>query len=103
MHSSEVTLENIGPVKGLLGGRARARAESTHHGTLIVGQGMPVLVVFASKAFDVVLTREDGAFLGSLRLMRKHVGLEVLEGLPAIGMRTSLLLLRLVAVVCILV
>ena len=62
-----------------------------------MGQGVAVLVVFASKSLDMVLACLNRAFLGTFGLVRKHVCLEILENLAAVGMRTALLFLGLVA------
>jgi hypothetical protein len=91
MNRSQVSLENIGPVEALLGGRARAWAEAAHHGTLVMGQGVSIFVILACKTFLVVLASQDGTFLGSLGLMGQHVGLEILENLSALRVRAATL------------
>lgn len=53
-----------------------------------MGKGVAVLVVLPSETFDVVLTVDNRALLGSLSLMSEHVGLQVFEGPAALGMRT---------------
>lgn len=74
-----MTLEDIGAVEALLRGGAGSRAEIAHHGTLIVCQGVPVLVVLACEAFLVILARNDWTFLRSLRLMGQHMSLQIFE------------------------
>ena len=69
MYRGQVSLENIGPVKALLGWRPRSWAEATDHGTFVVGQGVSVLVVLSSKALLIIFTGQDGAFLGPFGLM----------------------------------
>lgn len=95
----EVSLEDVGAVKRLLGRRPRSGAEATDHVALVVRQGMTVLVILASKPLNVVLASGDGALFRALSLMGEHVGLEILEGLAALGIGASLLLLGLVAAV----
>ncbi|KAG9796151.1 hypothetical protein KCU88_g160, partial [Aureobasidium melanogenum] len=65
-----MSLENVGAVEALLGGSARPRTKSAYHGTLVMGQGMSVLVILPSEALLVVLTCHDGTFLGPFSLMR---------------------------------
>src|SRR5690606_27781222 len=48
---------------------------------------MPVLVVLAREALDVVLAAPDGALLRPLLLVREHVGRQVLEDPPAVRVR----------------
>lgn len=96
VNCGEMALEHVGAVEGLLGSGARAGAEATDHGALVMGQGVAVLVVLASKALDVVLAGLDGALLGALRLVGEHVRLEVLEDFAAVGVGASLALLGLV-------
>ena len=54
------------------------------------------------KTLDVVLACGDGTLLGTLGLVREHVGLEVLEGLAAVGVRAALLFPRLIAAILLL-
>jgi hypothetical protein len=72
-------LEHVRTVEALLGRAARAWTETTYHGSLVVRQCVPVLVVLASKAFCVVFASRDGTFLWALVLVCEHVRLEVLE------------------------
>ena len=74
-----MSLEDISTIEALFSSGARARAEAADHGALVVRQGVPVLVVLARKALDVVLACLDGALLGAFRLVREHVCLQVLE------------------------
>lgn len=94
---SQVSLEDICAVERLLSRGARSGTEATDHGALVVGQGVAVLVILASKPLDVVFTRHDGALLGSLSLVSEHVRLEILEGLAALGIGAHVLLLDLIA------
>lgn len=89
----QVPLEDIGAVERLLRSRAGSRTETAHHGTLVVSQGVAVLVVLASEALDVILAGLDGTLLGSLVLVGEHVCLEVLEDLATVRVGASLLLL----------
>ena len=59
-----------------------------------VGNGL-----LSRKAFGVVLACRNRALLGPLRLVRQHMGAEVLKDLAAIGVRAPLLLLRLIVAV----
>lgn len=52
-----MSLEDICPVEALLRRASTARTESTYHGTLVVGQGVSILVVLPGKAFDVIFAR----------------------------------------------
>jgi len=85
VHGGQVTLKNVGAVERLLGRRAGARAEAADHRTLVVRQGVAVLVVLAREALGVVVAGRDGALLGPLGLVGEHVCFEVLEGLAAVG------------------
>ena len=78
VHSREVPLEYIRTVESLFVGRACTMTEWADHGPFIVGEGMPVFVVFACKSFRVIFTRLDGAFLRSLFHVGKHVGSNIL-------------------------
>lgn len=95
VYRGKVAFENVGSVEALLGGRPRTWAEATHHGPLVVSQGVSVLVVFAGEALDVVFARHNGALLRSLGLVREHVGLEVLEDSATVWMGAAALLLAL--------
>ena len=74
-----MSFEHICAVEALLGRAAGAWTETAHHGSLVVRQGVSVLVVFAREAFGVVLASWDRAFLRALILVCEHVRLEVLE------------------------
>jgi len=54
-----------------------------------VGKGVAVLVVLASETSDMPLAVDNRALLGSLRLMREHVGLQVFEWPTTLWMRTA--------------
>lgn len=100
MDRSQVSLEDVGPVEALFYRRARARAETAYHGTLVMGQGVSILVVFSRKAFLIVLTVQDWTFFWPFRLMCQHMGFQILEDSAAVGMRTSPLFLDLCIVLC---
>lgn len=74
-----MTLEYVGAIKAFLCCRARARAKPAHHCAFIMGQCVPILIVFASKPFVVVVASRDRTLLGSFRLMCEHVCLQILE------------------------
>lgn len=74
-----MTLEDVGTIEAFLEGRAGAWAETTHHISFVVSQSMSILIVLSSKAFVVVGAVDDWALLRSLRLMGKHMCLEILE------------------------
>lgn len=99
MNCSQVALEDVGTVKGLLRSRAGAWAEAADHCAFVVCEGVTVLVILASKTLCVVLAGLNGALLRTLSLVSEHVSLQVLEGLAAVGIGASLLLLRLVAAI----
>ena len=99
MDCSQVTLEDIGTVKRLLGSRSRAWAEAADHCALVVCEGVAVLVILASETFGVVLAGCNRTLLGALILVSEHVSLEILEGLATIGPSASLLLLGLITAV----
>lgn len=67
------------------------------HGALVVGESVAILVVLASKAFDVILACLDRALFRAFVLVSEHVGLEVFEDLAAVGICASLLLFYFVA------
>ena len=54
-----------------------------------MGQGVTVLVILASEAFDVIFTSKDRAFLGSLGLVSKHVSFQIFEDSSAVWVRAS--------------
>lgn len=99
MNCSQVALEDVGTIEGLLRSRAGAWAEAADHCAFVMCEGVTVLVILASKALCVVLAGLNGALLRPLSLVSEHVGLEVLEGLAAVGIGASLLLLGLVAAI----
>ena len=84
-----MSFENIRSVEALLHRRARAWTKTAHHSPLVVGQGMPVLVVLARKPFLVVLAIQDRALFRAFRLMGKHVCFQILENSSTVWMRTS--------------
>ena len=92
-----MSLEDISAVEALLRRSTRAGAETADHCAFVVGQGMPVLVIFARKSLDVVLASLDRTLLRTLGLMGEHVSLQVLEGTTAIWDWADSLLLVLFA------
>ena len=84
-------LENVCAVEALLSGRAWTRTETAYHSPFIMGQCMSILVVFPCEALLVILASRDRALLWPLRLMGKHVCLEVLEDSTAFGNRAKTL------------
>jgi hypothetical protein len=99
VHSRQMPLEDIGAVERLLSRGTGSRTETAHHCSLVVGQGVSVLVVLAREALDVVIARLNWALFGAFRLVRQHVRLQVLEGLTTVGVWASLLLLGLIAAI----
>lgn len=85
----QVSLEDVGSVKGLFESGAGAGTEGASHGTTVMGEGVAVLVVLAGEALCVVLACHDGTLLGAFLLVREHVGGEVAEDAPTVGVRTS--------------
>lgn len=81
-----MALEHIGAVEGLGMGGAGARAEGAHHGSLVVSQGVAILVVLAGEALDVVLACFDRALFGAFFLVCQHVGGQVFEDTTAVRM-----------------
>jgi hypothetical protein len=93
---SKVSFEHVGAVEAFLGCRAAAWAKAAHHGALVVGKSVSVLVVLPRKSFDVVFTGRDGALLRPFILVGKHVGLQVLEDTATFGKGAKALLAGLV-------
>ena len=89
-----MSLEDIGAVERLLGCRPGAWAEATHHSTLVMSQGVSVLVIFAGETLRVVLAGEDRALFRSLGLVGKHMRFQVLEDLATVGMWAATFLRR---------
>ena len=87
-----MSLKNVGAVERFFCRRARPRAESANHGTLVMGEGVSILVVLASEAFDVVVASLNRALLWSLILVSQHVCFQVFEDLSALGISASSLL-----------
>jgi len=86
----KVTLEDIGAVEGLLTGSARARAETTNDGSLVVGSDeMSVAVILSGKATLVELASRDGTLLRTLVLVREHVCLQILVQLATVWVWAS--------------
>ena len=64
-----MSLENIGTIEALLRRGSIARTEAAHHGALVMGKSMPVLVILSRESLDVVVTCLNGALLRALILM----------------------------------
>ena len=79
MDGRQMSLEYVGAIEALLGCAATARTEPAHHRTLVVRQGVSILVVFACETFGMVFACWNRALFRSLILMRQHVRLEVLD------------------------
>ena len=88
---SKMSLEDICAVERLFSRGTRAWAEATHHGALVVSKGMAVLVVLPCEALVVVFASGDGALLGPLVLVGKHVCLQILENATALWERAHAL------------
>jgi hypothetical protein len=99
VNGSQMTLEDIGAVKGLLRSRSRAWAKPADHCALVMCESVAVLVILASETLSVVLASLNRTLLGALILVSEHVSLEILEGLATIRPSTSLLLLGLITAV----
>lgn len=91
-----MTFEDVSSIEALLRRGARSWAESADHVTLVVSQGVAILIIFASESLVVVGAVDDWALLGSLGLMGEHVGLEILEWSSTVWMRTARPLLAIV-------
>lgn len=50
-----------------------------------MGKGMSILIVLAGKAFLMIFTSDNGALFRPFRLVRQHVGLEILEYSSTVG------------------
>lgn len=72
-------LEDIGAIEALLCGASTARAEAADHRSLVMGEGVSILVVLPSETLGVVFTSRNRALLGSLVLVSEHVSLQVLH------------------------
>ncbi len=74
-----MSLEDIRTIEAFLRGGPGPRTEVAYHRSLVVSQGVTVLVVFARETFLMIFADYDGALLRSFGLMRQHMRLEVLE------------------------
>lgn len=88
-----MTLEDIGAVKALLRCTAASWTESTDHRTLVVCEGVSVLVVLSGKPLGVVFAGGDWAFLGTFVLVCEQVCLEIFNVSTAGGDWTDTLVL----------
>ena len=61
-----MTLEYVGTIEALLNRRARPGAKVAHHGALVVGQSVAVLIILASKALLVIFARDNWTLLWPL-------------------------------------
>lgn len=84
MHGSQVPLEDIGTIERLFSRRSRARAESTDHRPLVVGQSVSVFVIFAREALDMIITCLNGTLFRPLILVSDLVSFHVLKFLEAL-------------------
>ena len=84
MNGCQVSFEDVCAIEALLGSTSAAGTEAADHGTFVVGQSVPILVVLSREAFCVVFACWNGTLFWALVLMSKHVCLEVLE-VPAAG------------------
>lgn len=86
-----MSLKDICSVEAFLCRASTTGAEATDHRPLVVRQGVSVLVVFASEAFDVVFASWDRALLGSFLLMCEHMCFQILHMSAASRDRTHAL------------
>ena len=96
MDRGKVALEDVCTIETLLRGGAGSWAESTDHVPFVVGKSMAVLVVLPSKAFLVISAGRDWAFLGSLRLVGKHMRFQILERSTTVRVRAASPLLAII-------
>ena len=68
-----MSLEDISAVERLLSRRTGPRTETADHGTLVVCQGMSVLVILPCETLKVIFASSDRALLWSLILVSEHV------------------------------
>jgi hypothetical protein len=61
-----------------------------------MGQGVAILVVFASEALGVVLASRDWALLRPFRLVSEHVCLEIFEDAATVRVWATALLVDLI-------
>ena len=62
-----------------------------------MGEGMPILVVLAGEALDVIVASLNRALLWSLVLVSQHVCFQVFKDLSTLGIGASSLLFGLLA------
>lgn len=79
VNGRQMTLKYVGAIKGFLCCRARAWAKPAHHCAFVMGQCVPILIVFASKPFVVVVASRDRTFLGSFGLMCEHMCFQIFK------------------------
>jgi len=84
-----MALEHVRPVEALLGSGPGPRTEATDHGTLIMGQRVPIFIIFPGETFDVIIARGDWALLRPLILVGEHMRLQILKDLAAFWVGTS--------------
>lgn len=81
---SQVPLEHIRSVERLFGGRSRAWTKIAHHCPFIMGQCVPILVVFPGEPTPMKLAAFDRTFFRTFALMGQGVGFEIFEHLAAV-------------------
>jgi hypothetical protein len=91
VNRGEVSLEDVGAVKRLLSCRTGARTEPAHHGTLVMGESVPILIVFSCEPFEMVFAGCDWALLRPFILVGEHVGFEILEDASTFWQRAETL------------
>jgi hypothetical protein len=84
MDRSEVSLEDIDPVKAPFSNRTRQRAERADHGALEVGQDMSLLVILANETSAMIFAAQDRAFSWAWIVGRLRHPESLDEKLPAI-------------------
>lgn len=84
-----MAFEDVRAIEAFLRSGTRTGAKPAYHRALVMGQGMTILVVFPSKAFQMILASEDWTLFRPLRLMRQHVSFEILEQSAALRVWTS--------------
>jgi len=90
VYRQKVTLEDICTVEGLLTGSARARAETTNNGSLVVSSDeMSIAVILSGKATLVELASRDRTLLRTLVLVREHVCFQVFVKLATVWVWAS--------------
>ena len=63
-----------------------------------MGEGVAVLVIFASETFGVIFASDDGALLGAFGLVREHMSLQIFEDASTVWVGTPPFLFVLVII-----